>query len=312
MPDCTGNTDLYLSDISECDKPWDEHRANAKLVQALYDGSDLQRYADRIQDCSKLLGFAFEAQDSGEFRLRLQQARFCRVRHCPVCQWRRSLMWRARFIQVLPKVQEAYPTARWLFLTLTVKNCPLAELRITLQQMNRAWIRLVQRKQFPALGFIKSIEVTRSANGEAHPHFHCLLLVPSSYFSTGYIKQADWTELWRQALRASYTPVVHVKAVKPPKGKEQQSGIDIALLETLKYSVKESDLLSDAAWLHELTHQLHKTRSVSVGGVLREFLSDDEPEDLIHADDDTGSLESDAEIWFGWREMIKRYAKTEH
>ncbi|WP_170869787.1 protein rep, partial [Shigella sonnei] len=26
-------------------------------------------------------------------RLRLREAHFCRVRHCPVCQWRRSLMW---------------------------------------------------------------------------------------------------------------------------------------------------------------------------------------------------------------------------
>lgn len=311
MPESTGPNDLYLSDISERDKPWDEHRANAKMVQALYDNSDLQRYADRIQDCSKLLGFALEAQDSGQLKLRLQQARFCRVRQCPVCQWRRSLMWRAKFIQVLPKVHESYPTARWLFVTLTVKNCPLNELRATLQHMNKSWERLSKRKRFPALGFVKSTEVTRSDTGEAHPHFHCLLLVPSSYFSTGYISQADWTELWRQALRVAYSPVVDVKAVKPPKGGDQLSGVIKILPEILKYSTKESDLLSDAAWLHELTYQLHKTRSVSVGGVLREFLSDDEPEDLIHVEDEVQNLESDAAIWFGWREMIKRYAKTE-
>lgn len=311
MSELRSSDELYLSDVSERDKPWDEHRANAELVQASYDGSDLQRYADRIRNCSELLGFSFEAQDSGELRIKLQQARFCRVRHCPVCQWRRSLMWRARFFQVLPKVQAAYPTARWIFLTLTVKNCPLEELRSTLKHMNSSWQRLTQRKQFSALGFVKSIEVTRAATGEAHPHFHCLLLVPSSYFSHGYLKQSDWTELWQRSLRADYVPIVHVRAVKAPKGTEQQSAVFKAVLETLKYTVKEPDLLSDPAWLQELTQQLHKTRAVSVGGVLREFISEEEPEDLIHGEDESNTCDEEVSIWFGWREIAKRYAKQE-
>jgi plasmid rolling circle replication initiator protein Rep len=312
MPDKTGSDDLYLSDVSSRDKPWDTHRVNAKLVQKLYNGSDLQQYADRIKDCSRLLGFAFEAQDSGQLKLRLQLARFCRVRHCPVCQWRRSLMWRARFLQALPRVIEAYPTGRWVFLTLTVKNCPLDELRDTLRKMNKAWERLTKRKQFPGLGFVKSTEVTRSANGDAHPHFHCLLLVSPSYFGKPYLTQADWTELWKQALRADYTPVVNVKAVKPKAGSEPGSGVITAVLETLKYGVKEQDLLSDAAWLQELTKQLHKTRAVSVGGVLRKYISDEEPEDLIHGEDEEGDLSEEVDIWFGWREMANRYVKTEH
>ena len=49
----------------------------------------------------------------------------------------------------------------------------------------------------------------------AHPHFHALLLVKPSYFKgQGYIKQGDWTEMWRKALRADYLPSVNVKAVK--------------------------------------------------------------------------------------------------
>lgn len=309
MPDDTGSYDLYLSDISPQDKPWDSHRANATAVQGLYEAAELKRYAERIRDCSKALGFAFEAQDTGELKLRLQQAKFCRVRHCPVCQWRRSLMWRARFFQAIPRVMEEYPTGRWVFLTLTVKNCPLNELRDTLGVMNRAWNRMTVRKAFPALGFVKSTEVTRAANGEAHPHFHVLMLVSSSYFGGHYIKQAEWRELWQQALRVDYLPVVNVKAVKPKMG-EPGSGIAIALLETLKYGVKESDLLKDAEWLAELTRQLHKTRAVSVGGVLKQYLSEDEPEDLIHSEE-IAENETDVEIsiWFGWREMVKKYVK---
>lgn len=312
MSAVTDNYDLYLSDVSQKDKPWDTHRENALEVMNLYKGSDLQDYADRIAQCSKLLGFALKATDSGDLSFKLQQARFCRVRHCPVCQWRRSLMWRARFFTAIPKVMEAYPSAKWVFLTLTVKNCDLGELRANLGHMNKSWERLSKRKQFPALGFVRSTEVTRAKDGTAHPHFHCLLLVPASYFSTGYIKQADWTEMWKQALRVDYQPIVNVKAVKARPGGGQESGIAIAVLETLKYGVKESDLLSDSVWLCELTKQLHKTRAVSVGGVLKEFLADEEPEDLIHAEgEEPEQPGNEADIWFGWREMVRRYAKVD-
>jgi plasmid rolling circle replication initiator protein Rep len=315
MPDLSGPNALYLSDVSPSDKPWDTHRANAGVVEKLYKGSeDYQTYADRIGQCSRILGFALEAKDEGELRFRLQQTKFCRVRHCPVCQWRRSLMWRARFFQAVPRIREAYPTARWVFLTLTVKNCPLEELRATLKEMNDGWKRLTQRAGWPALGFVRSTEVTRSESGEAHPHFHALLLVPASYFSTGYIKQETWRELWQSAMRLDYLPVVNVKAVKPRKdAAEGTDAVAIAVLETLKYGVKESDLMQDAVWLHELTKQLHKTRAISVGGVLKGLFQEDEPEDLIHTEteDDSVITESNINVWFGWREMVKRYTKQE-
>ena len=37
-------------------------------------------------------------------------------------------MWQARFYQSLPKLVTEHPKARWLFLTLTVRNCPITEL----------------------------------------------------------------------------------------------------------------------------------------------------------------------------------------
>lgn len=335
--------DFYLSDISPQDKPWEAHRSNASIVERLYAESGYQRYADRIKQCSQLLGFAFEAQDGGELKIKLRQANCCRVRHCPVCQWRRSLMWRARFFQAVPKIMNDYPAGRWVFLTLTVKNCPIGELKATLGQMNKAWVRLSQRKQFPAIGLVRSVEVTRAwdcydgsdfvgrhgktwvfkweelhrrklrlePTSDAHPHFHCLMLVLPSYFSgQGYISQERWSELWQKSLRVDYTPIVHVKAVKPQYGKTYT--IAHALLETLKYTVKESDLIHDAAWLQELTKQLHKTRAVSVGGVFKQYISEEEPEDLIHAEgEEVEESTSDVDIWFGWREMVKRYAKTE-
>jgi plasmid rolling circle replication initiator protein Rep len=316
ISDLTG--DAYLSDLSPRDKPWDSHRSHASKVQAIYQESDFYLYAGRIMQCSQRLEFAVLAneQEQGSQQFRLKAARFCRVRHCPVCQWRRSLMWVARTFKALPGVLEAYPKSRWVFLTLTARNCPVNELREVTRNMNRAFERMTKRKVWPAQGFIKSVEVTRSAIGEAHPHFHVLMMVPPSYLSHGYINQQEWRELWQSALKVEYLPVVNVKAVKPKKLVEGQSPIDSiadAIRETLKYSVKPEDMVADREWFLELTSQLHNTRSIGIGGVLKEYFSEDEPEDLINTEEqeDLEAKESDLSILFGWREWAARYSKIE-
>lgn len=233
-------------------------------------------------------------------------------------------MWTARFFKALPKINEDYPTARFIFLTLTVKNCELTELKTTLQGMNQAWQRMIQRKQFPALGFARSTEVTRGKDGSAHPHFHCLLMVKASYFSGGnYLSQADWSELWQKCLRVEYMPVVNVKAVRANKKRTAVDGQDLppeqaaimaAVAETFKYSVKPADLVGkgtqlDADWLAELTCQLHKTRAIALGGVFKQYMSEEEPDDLIGESDEEDEVDYQS-LWFGWREMVKRYAKV--
>jgi len=220
-------------------------------------------------------------------------------------------MLRARFLASAPKIIEAYPKGRWLFVTFTVVNPPVKELKTTLQQMNKAWKRLVQRKNFPAIGFVRSVEVTRGKQGDAHPHFHVLMLVPGSYFGANYIKHEEWRKMWQSALQVDYLPMVNVQAIKPRPDHPPEKGIAIAICEVLKYGVKVSDLVADKEWLLEVTKQLHKTRAYSVGGVLKDFISDQEPEDLIGSEDADDSPKEKIDMWFGWREMAKRYAKID-
>lgn len=221
-------------------------------------------------------------------------------------------MWRARFYRAVPEYLGQYPKHRAVFLTLTVRNCAIADLRETVNDMNRAFKRMTQRKNWPGMAWVKSLEVTRGADGSAHPHFHVLMFVRPSYFSTGYIKQADWRVYWQDCLRAAYLPVVNVKTVKPPKGEDDpRRGLHVAIMETLKYGVKPDDLVSDGDWLCELTRQLHKTRAVSVGGELRHFLREEEPDDLIHDDDSESELAADGDdqrMIFDWASEVKRYA----
>lgn len=163
-------------------------------------------------------------------------------------------MWTARFLRATPLILRDYPTARFIFLTLTVRNCDMSELRSTLDQMGKAWKRMIERKAFPAIGFARSTEVTRNwdvhykgvyqgrmggktldkwrkdhkgykaseltlrATTEVHPHFHALLMVNPGYFDgKNYLSHQDWVELWQSCLRVDYTPIVNIKAVKPNK-----------------------------------------------------------------------------------------------
>ena len=303
VPDASEADSPALSDLSPRDKPWDKHRGNADYIEAHYRGSEFSQYASRITFCSQLLEFGLvPTEDMGSLKMKLRGSRFCRVRHCPVCQWRRSLMWKAKAYKVLPQIIAAYPTYRWLFLTLTVKNCQIDELRSTLTEMNRAFQRMIQRKVWPAVGWLRSTEVTLGLNGSAHPHFHCLLMVRPGYFGKGYIKQAEWIEMWRHALRLDYNPVLDCRAVK--RGKQPMQLIP----ELLKYCTKESDMTADRDWFLELTRQMHKMRCIATGGVLKEYLKEleAEPEDLIGESD---SLEGDdeAKLYFRWGREEKRY-----
>lgn len=305
-----------LTDYSPRDKPWDVHRAQADRVSDIYgEAEEFERYAKRIHACSGALFFAWLAhEETGELVLRLREARFCRCRYCPVCQWRRSLMHQARFLEALPKIQADHPGARWLFLTLTVRNCSIQELGETLTAMNAAWHRLVKRGEFsPVQGWIRSTEVTRGADGSAHPHFHCLLMVRPSWFTRHYVKHERWVSLWRACARLDYDPVVRIQSVKPKRGRPEESALRDAAAETLKYSVKPSDMTDDAGWFLELTRQTHKRRFLAAGGALKDVLKRIETEDdLIHADDDAQGDAGDdgARLAFAWRSEQRRYRRA--
>jgi plasmid rolling circle replication initiator protein Rep len=295
---------ILLSDNLQ-DTPWDKHRRFADRVMSHYSGSEFERYAERIALCSQLLEFDLQAADSDGIKLQLRSARFCRVRHCPVCQWRRSLMWKAKAYQILPKVIEKYPTHRWLFMTLTQKNIHITELRETLTEMNKSFKRMVGRKRFPGIGWLRATEVTKGKYKTAHPHFHCLLMVRPSYFSHNYIKQSEWVELWRDCLRLDYNPIIDIRAVK------KELDPSVLIPELLKYCTKESDMVADREWFLALTQQLHNMRAISTGGVLKEYLRELELLESVDTDLDKITQECN-QILFGWQQSNSKYEIVRH
>lgn len=301
-PETANSQAPTLSELSPQDKPWDKHRSFADIVESHYRGSEFDSYATRIHYCSDLLQFGLSPADNDVVKLKLRAARFCRIRHCPVCQWRRSLMWKARAYRILPKIVANYPEHRWLFLTLTQKNTEIDTLRQTLTEMNKGFQRLSQLKSFPAIGWLRSTEITKGRDGKAHPHFHCLLLVSKSYFGRNYLKKSDWIQMWQKSMRLDYKPILDIQSVK--QGSQPMELVP----ELLKYCTKETDMAVDRDWLLELTRQMYKMRCIATGGVLKDYLKEleEEPEDLI-GEDGTQEAEDLAKLYFGWKRRDKKY-----
>lgn len=308
----------YLVDYSKDDAKWDHHKSAVDQISYFYDTSPSpahKKYGARVYQCAELLKFHYiDDFNTGESKLKLKTTQFCRVRLCPVCQWRRSMAWRARLFQNLPNLFAQYSNLRFIFLTLTVKNCQIGDLADELTRLNKAWNKLRIRKEFKAIkGYIRATEVTKSGE-QAHPHFHCILAVSKSYFTDKdyYISQAKWAELWQDCLKVDYLPVVDVRAIK-------QVGCEIeskAIVETLKYTTKIGDLLEDQSWFLQLTDQLHKKRFLATGGVFKNVLKEDvSNQEMIAGEENEQEEDLEEEktlLYFGFDHGVKKYKKVKN
>ena len=300
-----------LSEISPNDKPWDVHRLESDQISLSYAGSEFWKYSERIDDCAQILGFGLAADaQAGVYRLKLRTAKFCHVRTCMVCAWRRSLMYKARAYKALPKVINDYPTARYLFVTLTLKNCEINDLKKSILHLNQSFSRLARIKEFPAIGYIKTVEVTRGKRGDAHPHLHILMMVKASYFSTGYINQNDWCAFWKRAAKVDYTPIMDVQSIKP---KDSPTGI---LAEVVKYQTKPNDLIfADREWFLEYTRQIKGTKAFALGGVFKQYFKEldrEENDDEMIGNDEPQDGIDEGELFFGWHRKSKKYRMIDH
>lgn len=302
-----------LTDVSKRDKVWNKWKIRTREIIRMLNwvyskeqDEELKKWAQRIQTCCDSMVYRKTPQG-----IKLQQAKFCRVRVCPICAARKTDIWQAKALQNLPRLQKAFPpeTHRFLFLTLTINNCELKELKDTIKEMNEGFARLVGHKtngslkeEWPGLGYIKSIEVTRAKDRKAHPHFHVLILVRKDYFSRGYIETKKWVKNWRRAMQLDYDPICDVRAVAP----EEQ--VD-SLIETLKYEVKPSDFLGDAQWLCDYARQMRGVRAVSVGGELRDYFKflEAKSTNMIHGADKQNKASGNKTQTFAWDEKRHNY-----
>lgn len=280
-----------LNDVSKSGKrkPWALHKLNSGYIALAYEEIDVKK-AERMRDCANYLIFR-KVGDS----MKLHDAKFCRVRLCPVCQWRRSLKTFAQMSQVLDVASSDHS---FIFLTLTIKNCDSFSLSDTLDHLFLSFNRFVKYKDVKKIckGFYRGCEVTHNIKTDTfHPHLHCIFAVNKSYFkSRDYLSQARISQLWQKALRAEYVPVVDVRKCY---------GGSKSIAEACKYAVKPSDVINPSDWdmtvetLRVLDSALDKRRFVGLGGCIKEIhkqlhLDDVEDGNLINTTNDS---ESDSE-----------------
>ncbi|MHC3897302.1 protein rep, partial [Streptococcus thermophilus] len=137
-----------------------------------------------------------------------------------MCNWRRSMKYSYQTSKIVDEAIKQKPKARFLFLTLTVKNVEGEALNSTISQLTKSFDRLFKRAkvQRNLLGYLRSIEVTHNENDKTyHPHIHVLMMVKPNYFSgrgNNYITQKEWGEMWSNSLKVDYTPMIDIRTVK--------------------------------------------------------------------------------------------------
>ena len=110
--DLPDGVDMPLASISARDSVWDKHRLDTLIIQEMYAiEREFERYSERMTDCSGWLKFGFNEVNG----LVLKQACFCRVRYCAMCQWRRSLLWKAMMYKTYDEIMQTHPTHRFVF-----------------------------------------------------------------------------------------------------------------------------------------------------------------------------------------------------
>ena len=276
--------ELDLQD--EIDSKFLPKKKDALLLADIYNHLGMDGRMCRVADCGSYL--EYHVIDDAKT---LHIANFCKDRLCPMCNWRRSLKIFGQVSQVMDVLEgQKY---RFLFLSLTVKNCSADDLPATVQVLYDGWRQLYHKHKIfrrSIEGTFRSLEVTRNPkDGTYHPHLHVILAVRPDYFRCGYIPQSEWSAMWRSCCKLDYQPIVDIRTIKP-----NDKGLSGAVAEVAKYAVKSSDFLRGSlddmartAW--DFLTALSGRRLCSFTGVFAKIrkqlaLDDIESGDLINVD----------------------------
>jgi len=218
----------------------------------------------RVKDCGTFL--EFKKFENGQ--VFLSGANFCKDRLCPACAKRRSLKVFGQLSKVLNDLKQY--NYKYLFVTLTLKNCRRCDLDVTLDLLSKGFTKFTKTKHFRNkvfCGAFRSTEITRNKEQDTfHPHLHLLVAVKQNYFSINnknYMQKEDLVKVWRRCLDIDYDPICDIRAVK---------NTEKVSFEVSKYITKGSDFLykDDEKTTDELVEllsvSLHSKRFISYVG----------------------------------------------
>lgn len=221
------NTDTFNCQVSKLIQKTQIKKECNKRIENWLVTQGQEEKAQKIRECATMLGFS-----NINGIAHVVKANFCRERVCCVCAWRRQSKFVAQMLPVLEYITDK--GYKYLFVTLTVQNVRYDELEDCLDNMLKAYDKLLHHKKIKRAwcGKIRSLELTyNSSSFTFHPHIHILVAVKEDYFSNSelYISQNELICHWKKALDIEYIPVCDIRAV---------SSSEKGMVETLKYALK--------------------------------------------------------------------------
>lgn len=307
-----------LTELKELLERFKPKKSSSEYLADIYGDLGFSDKSSRVRDCGSLLEFAHEIDQNGAVspRGKLNKAYFCRDRLCPMCNWRRSFKIFGQVSKIMDNIE---PDFEYLFLTLTIPNVEPECLNLALNELLKAWHRFINYKAIRTAfkGFVRCLEITRnSQNGTYHPHFHIVVAVNKSYFtSRDYIKRDDLLKLWQKATRDnSITQVDIRRARQKTPDKENGSGsLGSVVAELCKYAVKDNDYLIEEDFeqskkiVSQLGSALKGRRLVAFGGVFKQVFeklkfedAESETADLTHINETIRTDLALLIVRYGW------------
>ena len=220
-----------------------------------------------INECGDLLMFLSDFEMENK---KLHKGSFCKNRFCPMCSWRMACKDSLK-ISILMEHLKKEGNKEFIFLTLTAPNVKGDKLEEEIRKYNKSFDKLMKRNEVKNIvkGYIRKLEVTYNSDMSSksydtyHPHFHVVIAVDRSYFtSRNYINRDRWLELWQEATGDSSITQVDVRKSKANNLKE--------VYELAKYSAKDSDYLISRPVFETFYKALKGKRFIVYGGLFSE------------------------------------------
>ena len=97
--------------------------------------------AQNVLECGTALWFNLnQHKQTLEQKFTLKNMYTCKDRFCPFCNWRRELKYSKMIYEHIVALEEQRKL-RYIFLTLTVKNCHINDLKATIKLMQKSFER---------------------------------------------------------------------------------------------------------------------------------------------------------------------------
>lgn len=247
--------------LEEClNKPTEKKLMMSDFIEFM---EDKNLKLDRLKECGNFIKFQ-SSEDKTKFIL--AGGNFCNNRFCPFCSWLKAKRTAFELLELI-KVVEYTEKLAFIFITLTVPNVSREKLREEIECFNKSFKRLFETKEFKAFnkGFIRKLEITyNEKRNDYHPHFHLVVAVNKSYFtSRDYMSKRRLLELWQRATRNPNITQVDIKPCRMDTIKQ--------VMELATYSAKQGDLYSSKEVFDGFYEGLFRKKLLVYNGIFKEY-----------------------------------------